>query len=408
MLTLVIGTNSTFSISEKLRHLGYSTHAIGKWHVGYCRKEALPTERGFDSFYGMWGGEANYYDHSVGQLSRQAGLPVYDFRENQEKVDDQNGIYSAFSFSKRAAKIINNHQGKQNPFFLYLAYQNVHLPLQEPDAKYMKLNSHLSGSRQIKAAMVTAMDDSVKMVIEALKESNQWDNTIIVFTTDNGGSVTAASLNYPYRGSKGNLYEGGTKAVGFVHGSNLEHAAYTGLMHAVDWMPTLLRAAGAEPNEDNFDGVDQWHHLVKNENSSNRDEIVYNIDEVKGSAGIRVGHWKLLIGRQSKFDDVYTDATMAFSPNHWKKKKLATQAPRAGFPTLDDGYMLFNLENDPQEIADISEEFYYKVEELYKRLKTYEKTLVPSIWPGECQQPPEFGLEGAMTYGWCSKDMQCV
>ena len=149
-----------------------------------------------------------------------------------------------------------------------------------------------------------------------------FDNTIIVFTADNGGQVLVGGNNYPLRGNKHTIWEGGTRSSAFVYASFLKNKGSTSneMIHVVDWLPTLLSAVkeGLGPKErkvlekfklGGIDGVNQWHPL-KNNGPSNRKEFLYNIDPLFcddgraniGNAGIRIGEWKLLVGNPGTID----------------------------------------------------------------------------------------------------------
>ena len=138
--------------------------------------------------------------------------------------------------------------------------------------------------------MVSSLDHAVDRIVKSLKESGQYKNTIIVFTTDNGGAVKMGGNNLPLRGTKGTLYEGGTRAIGFVHSPLLKNSGYrsSNLMHAVDWLPTLMGAIGKENLASTaLDGINQWPSILNPNHFAPRDEIVYNIKEKPFMAAIR-------------------------------------------------------------------------------------------------------------------------
>jgi arylsulfatase A-like enzyme len=127
-------------------------------------------------------------------------------------------------------------------------------------------------------------------VVKSLKETGYYDNTIIVFTTDNGGAVKMGGNNMPLRGTKGTLFEGGTRGIGFVHSPLLQKTGYTNLnmMHAVDWLPTLMSAIGKNNLATSaLDGVNQWQAISNPSVAAPRNEIVYNIKERPFMAAIR-------------------------------------------------------------------------------------------------------------------------
>ena len=126
-------TNLTL-MPEYLKRLGYHTHMVGKWHLGFCNESYLPTRRGFDSYYGYWTGSEHYYDHTR-MSSTQPRVLGYDFRDNEDVAEAARGQYSAHLFAQRAQRIIEDRVvlNKTSPMFLYLAFQSVHSPLEVPE-----------------------------------------------------------------------------------------------------------------------------------------------------------------------------------------------------------------------------------------------------------------------------------
>ncbi|VDI22791.1 Hypothetical predicted protein [Mytilus galloprovincialis] len=189
-----------------LKQLGYRTHMVGKWHLGFFRKEYTPLYRGFESHYGYYLGCGDYYDHSSEATPDYFG---YDFWRNDTIDYTSIGQYSTDIFTKEAVNIINNHNPSE-PLFLYLPYQAVHSgnlpdgnPLQAPQ-KYIKRFPHIKNSkRRTYAGMVSALDDAVGTVVDALKSQGLYDNSVILFTTDNGGPANGfdgnAANNFPLR-----------------------------------------------------------------------------------------------------------------------------------------------------------------------------------------------------------------
>ncbi|CAL4075723.1 unnamed protein product, partial [Meganyctiphanes norvegica] len=292
--------NFTF-LPERLKDLGYSTHAIGKWHMGFCDIAYTPLQRGFDTFYGFYTGRVEYYNHTSCDLHIMHG---YDFRD-QEKVDlGANGTYSEELFTQRALEVINSQEEKNQPMFLYLPYQNVHGPFQVPNKFYNMYPNVEDNNTRIGMGMVSAMDMSVGLIVDALKDTGIYNNTIIVFSTDNGGvGGPLKDTNTPLRGSKATLWEGGTRGAAFVHSPLLQDTprTYSGLMHITDWYNTLLSAAGAQHLPQN-DGFNQWDAIRTGTRDSPRTKMIYNIDESSGSelyAAIRVGDYKFMMGEKA-------------------------------------------------------------------------------------------------------------
>ncbi|CAN8023315.1 unnamed protein product [Ixodes persulcatus] len=227
------------------KDIGYETHMIGKWHLGYFRREYTPTYRGFDSFYGYYGGEEDYYNHSY-TFDNRTGLDLW---LNTEPLFNETGNYSTHLFTERAKFLIKSRNAAK-PFFLYLAYQSVHGPLEAPEENVMKFSYIGEENRTIFAGIVDALDQSVGEVLETLYEADMLDNTIIVLSTDNGGLPFGnhfnRGYNFPLRGAKGTLWEGGTRGSAFIWSPllNQNRRVSDQMLHITDWLPTLYSAAG--------------------------------------------------------------------------------------------------------------------------------------------------------------------
>eukprot|EP00117_Sycon_ciliatum_P044235 scpid60590/ scgid4143/ Arylsulfatase B; N-acetylgalactosamine-4-sulfatase len=308
------GLNPTLNtIANALRELGYATHMVGKWHLGFCKQAYIPTQRGFDTFYGHYLGAEDYYTHrrtvSVPAAGGQGVRKVrgYDFhRDTRDSFHSEyaaDGVYSTEAFGKEAVDIIDRHD-PSTPLFLYLAFQAIHGPLQVP-RRYLDMYKNFKGSsdRRHVLGMLAAMDEAIGNVAQALRQNNLWDNTLVVFTTDNGGEVTHGGNNWPLRGNKGTVWEGGTRGTAFIHASWLttKGRTYNGIIHAVDWYPTLIAAAGGGDSGGSgnikdgmgIDGLDMWSALQDNRTSP-RTGFVYNIDPDSNTFAIRVGRYKYI------------------------------------------------------------------------------------------------------------------
>lgn len=387
--------NMTF-LSDHLKAAGYATHAIGKWHLGFCSWECTPTYRGFDSFYGYYNSRSDYFTHV------QAGY--LDFHDGYNVVRDENGSYSADLYAERAERIIADHNTSQ-PLFLYLPYQNVHEPLEVPP-EYEALYPNVENKdRRTYCGMVTALDAAIGRVLEALQKKGLYDDTIFFFTPDNGGMVVQGGNNWPLRGSKITIWEGGTRTAGFISGSRLQKSGYTfdGLMHAVDWQPTILTAAGLVPDPD-LDGISQWE-AISTGGQGKRTEFIYNLDDkmpaTQGHAGIRMGDYKLLAGNTGLYngwyppDDVYTDDELIETSSFEERVKAGNESY----------YKLFNLKDDPNEYNNLAEVMPEMVQKLLARMNEYHEQLIPAKSPSAdpASNPKYYGY--AWTPGWCKKPM---
>ncbi|XP_050408585.1 arylsulfatase J [Patella vulgata] len=389
-------------LPQKLKELGYTTRAIGKWHVGFCNVNCTPTYRGFDSFSGYYTGAEDYFNHTRGYQGEMG----YDFRHDFERnstVDAQDkGRYSAHVFADKAIEIIRTHDASK-PLYLYLPFQSVHAPLQVPiEYENMYLNIH-NLNRRTFCGMTSALDEAIGNITQALLDSGLMDNLLLVFTSDNGGPVENAANNLPLRGGKHTLWEGGTKGTGFIYSTSLlEKTGYiqTGMMHAVDWYPTLVTLAGGTPDT-SMDGVSQWEMLRTGVAPSARTEFIYNIEQISNNSAIRMGDYKLIVGDAGK-PDGWTPLPTDSNP------AIPQCTDQYGYCTDDKLYykssnkiQLFNISSDPTEHFDISKQYPDIVAKLKARLDFYTASAVPPFHstPDPKSNPKYF--DGNWSPGWC-------
>lgn len=289
-------------LPEYLKELGYTTHIVGKWHLGSYRKEYTPTYRGFDTHLGFWTGHHDYNDHTAIE-SPYWGL---DMRRGMEPAWDLHGQYSTDIFTKEAMRLIKTHNASK-PLFLYLAHAAVHSgnpynPLPAPDEVVAKFGGITDYNRRRFAGVLHKLDESVGKVVQALQEAGLLHNTIVVFTTDNGGPAAGFNINsasnWPLRGVKNTLWEGGVRGTGLLW-SPLIHRpgrVSTQLFHITDWLPTLYAAAGGDVGYlGQIDGMNAWMTL-SDDLPSNRTSVLHNIDDIYGNAALTVGDWKIVKG----------------------------------------------------------------------------------------------------------------
>jgi arylsulfatase A-like enzyme len=279
-------------IPQVLADAGYKSHMTGKYHLGMTTWQHTPTFRGFDSFVGFYTGGEDYFAHRTGGQ--------FDFRRDMspncgsgcsEVAFDDTGRYSAHIFSDEAVRIVNDHDAS-SPLFLYLAYQSVHSPREVPDSYKNAYADTISDNiRRTFAGMVSAMDEGIGNVTNALRAKGMLDNSVIVFSTDNGGPTPdtpggdyAGSSNYPLRGGKHSIWEGGTRGTGvFWAGAatgllpdKRRGTVVQQLMHAADWLPTYASLAGVASRAAQLplDGVDQSGPLLEGSEAV-RTEVFY-------------------------------------------------------------------------------------------------------------------------------------
>jgi arylsulfatase B len=230
-------------IPAKLKSKGYTSHHIGKWHLGQTKTTSLPINRGFDTDFSYLGGAEDHYTNENGGCGK-CGKHVDLWRDHAPARGENGTGYTAFAWNNEAVKIIRGHEGDSNPWFMYLALQCAHAP-NEPDVFAGLYSSDQHSEDYIDYnGMISAVDSTVGNVTSALKATNQWKNTLLVFTSDNGGpsggSVSGASANnWPLRGGKHTAWEGGHRVLAFVTGGLVPAAMrgkkLEGYVHAADW-----------------------------------------------------------------------------------------------------------------------------------------------------------------------------
>lgn len=296
-------------LPQYLKELNYSTHLVGKWHLGHSREAYLPQNRGFDTHFGHRGGFIDYYEYVAEETWTTGKVSGLDLFRNSIAAWDVEG-YITDIYTTEAKKIINNHDSSR-PLFLQVAHGaahsgNVGATLQAPPEVVRQMRHIESPERRILAAMVKKLDDSVGEIVNALREKDMLLNTIIIFISDNGGMTIEPDPNYasnwPLRGVKNSPWEGGIKVVGTVWSPDMIDAnhIWNGKMHSVDWLPTILKAVGAKVPT-NIDGLDLWDNILDNK-ESDRQEVI-EIDDYAGYLAIIKGKYKLVSG---DIDNVYS------------------------------------------------------------------------------------------------------
>ena len=246
--------HSEITLAEMLKPLGYSSRFIGKWHMG--GRGHLPTDQGFDENFGGWdyGQPPSYFDpYTLGDWLPM-GIPTLEPREKDEYLTDREAD-EAVSFIRK---------NRDHPFFLYLAHYAVHTPIQAKKdliKKYEKARDNKGQDDPVYASMVHSVDDSMGLLLSTLEELDLDDNTLIVFTGDNGGLDREGrpTENAPLRSGKGYAYEGGLRTPWIFRwpGVTQPGSVSNTPISSVDLAPTIASAAGTRPPVDRaIDGVD--------------------------------------------------------------------------------------------------------------------------------------------------------
>ncbi|HSG34700.1 MAG TPA: sulfatase-like hydrolase/transferase [Sphingomonadaceae bacterium] len=245
------------TLPSLLRETGYSTHLIGKWHLGELPKYC-PLKSGFDRFWGIRGGGVDYFTHS--------------YNGRRDLWDGEVGIeetgYLTDLLAERAVATIEDEARGERPFFMFLSFTAPHWPWEGPDGQAEserlaatgnpKAIFHWDGGDMATyAAMMQSLDGNVGRVLEALERQGLAEKTIVVFTSDNGGE--RFSDNFPLTGRKTELLEGGIRIPAIVRWPGLAAPGSTSeqLVMTMDWLPTFLAAAGSAPDQGYpSDGID--------------------------------------------------------------------------------------------------------------------------------------------------------
>ena len=376
-------------IPEVMREYNYSTHAVGKWHLGMYKWAYTPLYRGFDDFLGFYLGGQDYNTHL-----KEDG---FDLREDYWDKDgkfvdnirrDLSGRYSAEIYTERTIELLHKVKRQEKPFFIYLAYQNVHAPYMVPQRYIDQYASHIRDPKEkIFAGMVGAMDEGIGNITSTMRDLGLDENTVIVFSSDNGGNVNcvleAVSSNYPYRGGKRSLYEGGIRSASFIwHPAKLRPGRSNAMIHVSDWLPTFHHLASLggqlEPNRPiktkPLDGINQWLAISEGI-PSNRTEFIIDIDELPIHCGQQVPHsavrwreWKLILGAGGPPSGWIPAPTIS-------QLELEKQCSPGQDTTL--AVELYNIEMDPSETQNVSHKYPEVVRFLTDKIRAYNATIVP-------------------------------
>jgi arylsulfatase A-like enzyme len=321
------------TIASLLKPVGYATGIFGKWHLG-DQTETVPNAHGFDRFLGFHAGCIDYYSHRY-YWGERATPPVVNYhdlwRDRTEIFED--GAYSTEIFAREAAQFVRDNRA--NPFFMYVPFNGVHYPMHAPK-KYVDRFPGLEPERRMYAAMLSAVDDGVGLMMRTLRELRLTENTLVFFTGDNGATrETRAGLNQrparagenrPFRGNKFSAFDGGMHVPMVMNWPGVipKGQVLRQIGNHVDLLPTILTAAGAPvPADRTMDGFDALPMAVSNAGSKH-DAIFWSSG---GQLAVRRGNWKLV--RNGKTFDGTPEGSQALQG--------------------DDAVFLSNVEEDPGE-----------------------------------------------------------
>ena len=355
-------------LSKTLQKAGYYTGAVGKWHLGHAT-EFHPNNRGFDDFYGFLGGGHNYFPaqyQAAFQRELKKGTDAKDIWDYLTPLE-QNGKtvketeYLTDAFSREAVRFVNEAAKKDQPFFLYLAYNAPHSPLEAKEEDLVHFADIEDEKRRTFAAMVYAVDRGVGEIVEALKANGQFENTLIVFLSDNGGKLALGGTNYPLAEGKGSVHEGGYRTPMFFHWSQKIRTGYkyTYPISALDFYPTFAHLGGASISKDKIlDGKNIWKALEEKKNLR-EGEMIYVLRHREGytDVGARQDEWKVL----------------RVSQKNWQ---------------------LFNIEEDIGEKNDLSAKHPERLKEMVEKTKKWSETHIEPLWFYNDQTDDEWQADG--------------
>ena len=346
------------TLAEELRQSGYRTLHVGKWHLG--RDPLLrPAAQGFDESLMMEGGLYLPIDspdvvnarNEFAVLDKvQWEIMSYAASFNDSDRFEPNSYLTDY-FTDEAVKAIAAN--KDQPFFLYLAHWGIHTPLQATRQDFEAVGDNFPNHRsRVYAGMIRAVDRSVGQIVQALKDNGVDDNTLIIFTSDNGGAnyIGMPDINKPYRGWKLSFFEGGTHVPFVMRWPNRLNAG-TRYPHAIshlDIMPTALGAASLIPQARLIDGVNLLPYL--------------------GGQKTGAPHYTL-IWREGHYQAVLSDG--------WKMQRSASP----------EKIRLFNLAQDPFEKNDLSAARGDKLAELGRLLDAHNDQQAKPMWPSNVEIP---------------------
>ena len=270
------------TIAEALKTQGYNTGLIGKWHLG-DKTQNHPLKNGFDYFWGFISGARNYFYDPNEEFRNSIRNVVENY--TQTKFDG----YLTDVLGDKAIGFINKNHQSNNPFFLFLSFNAPHTPMHAKDDVLEKFKDN---PRQVYASMMWSMDEAIGNVVEALKENDQYDNTIIYFLSDNGAAMSNDASPFPFKGWKGNQYEGGIKTPMIMTWKNKikSNTQFDGFISALDIFKTSLEASSVNKEYMiNADGKNIMNYL--NDNKIKNENLFWRKDKM---ATVRSGDYKLI------------------------------------------------------------------------------------------------------------------
>lgn len=323
------------TIADYLNPLGYKSMVLGKWHLGNADRYH-PLARGFDEFYGFRGGARSFFPLTQQQAFERPENRMEKGFGNYEEPEK----YLTDAIADEACDFMVRN--KENPFFMYVSFNAVHTPLEALQSDLDKVEG-LEGKRKTLAAMTIAMDRACGQILAKLKELGLDENTLVVFSNDNGGPDVSLTCNYPLSGCKSNHLEGGIRVPAIMKLPNIIKAGstYDKPISMLDMLPTFVNAADGNASKiEGLDGVDLIPYLT-GKNTAEPHEMLFWKKENRGV--VRKGDWKML-----RFPDRPAE--------------------------------LYNISKDISENNNLAYKYPERVREMYKLLWEWETELERPLW----------------------------
>ena len=343
-------SHNEYTLAEMLKDNGYKTGIFGKWHLG-SKKEFFPTNHGFDEFYGILYSNDMWRWHPEYPEGYPQDLLLYRNENALKEIIDQSNLTK--DITTESINFIEKN--KDNPFFLYIAHPQPHVPL-----FVSKDFEDLTGNG-LYADVITEIDYSVGRVLDKIEEIGLTENTIVVFTSDNGPWLSYGNHSGSsgiYREGKGTTWEGGVRVPSIIKFPNgLKPSEIDEPIMAIDWMPTFANITRSKLSQNKIDGKDIWPLLSGEVNQSPHEKLYfyYRVNELHS---IRMNDWKI------QFSRTYRSLN--------GKKGGKDGIPVKYEMNLIDKNELYNLKDDPQERIDVYDKFpeiAKKMEELAEKAR---------------------------------------
>lgn len=392
-------------LPQYLKDLNYRTTIVGKWNVGHFNADYLPHRRGFDSALTFQSDEIHYYNYTATGLVKSPTDMLIGEGDRPFQIPLDLKGYTTEMFTKRAVNMIELVRSDSRPLFLYLAYQAVHVPHETPPEDLFspsdtwKLENVTNKYRYAFGMTLIGLDKSVRRIFDTIDAAGILESTFLVVTSDNGGCPSDGSNNYPLRGGKFDVFEGGVRVPAFVYSKllpdSLVGARFRGLWHVTDWLPTLLAVATNSIEieiPEGVDGVNQLPFLLDEEKSSEgssaRSEILLGMNRwdvrnnVPESLPFQRAMGALIWLRE---DGNGTKRAYKVIQNQVRREWYDPTTDDArececGVWTLNQENWLFDLDEDPNERTNLMTTLTNISNEMHQKLLGYYNTSRASVW----------------------------